>query len=86
MLKRIAVLLLNSSAHLDMVNIFGMRAADGLKSSLLEMNMVTFVSLKCLAANVVVKHGISHGGHSIGYLESFVKMHEIGASNTKNPV
>ena len=80
MLKRIAVLLLNSSAHVDMVNIFGMRAADGLTSSLSEMNMMTFVRLKCLAANTVVKHGISHGRHLIGYLESFVKMHEISAS------
>ena len=77
MLKRIAVLLLNSSAHVDMVNIFGMRAADGLTSSLLEMNMMNFVSLKCLAANAVVKHGISYGGHSIGSLESFVQMHEV---------
>ena len=86
MLKRIAVLLLNSSAHVDMVNIFGMRAADGQTSSLLEMNMINFVSLKCLAANAVVKHGISYGGHSIGSLESFVQMHRISASNTKDLV
>ena len=85
MLKRIAVLFLNSSAHVDMVNIFGMRAAYGLTSSL-EINMLNFVSLKCLAANAVVKHGILQGGHSIGSLNSFVQMHEICASDCILPV
>ena len=80
MLKRIAVLLLNSSAHVDMVNIFGERAADGITFSLMEMNMMNFVTLKCLAANAVVKHKIDHAGNVNGSLESFVQMHEICAS------
>ena len=77
MLKRIAVLLLNSSAHVDMVNISGMRAADGLTSSWLEMNMMNFVSLKCLAANAVVKYKITQAGCVNDSLESFVQMHGI---------
>ena len=76
-ITRIAALLLKNSAHVDMVNIFGQRAVDGLTSSLMEMNMMNFISLKCLAANTVLKYEIPYVGHLIDSLESFVQMHGI---------
>ena len=74
---RIAVLLLKNSAHVDMVDIFGERAVDGLTSSLMEIQMMDFVTLKCLAANAVVKYKIPHVGYVNGLLESFVHVHGI---------
>ena len=85
-LKRIAVLLLNCSAHVDMVNIFGMRAADGLTSSSLEMNMMNLVSLKCLAANAVVNYRITYAGYVNDLLESFVQMHSSVLENIEDVV
>ena len=76
-MNRIAVLLLKNEAHLDIINISGDRAANGLTSSLVEMNIQDFDSLKCLAANAVVKNNIPYVGNILTSLESFVQMHEI---------
>ena len=79
LIKRIVVFLLKNEAHVDMVNISGESAAEGLTSSLMEMNMMNFVSLKCLAANAVVKYKISYVERiMVASLESFVRMHGIG--------
>ena len=75
LIRRIAVLLLKNGAHVDMVNIFGDRAVDSQLSSLMEMNMLDFVSLKCLAARAVMKYKIRYVGHIPASLESFVQMH-----------
>ena len=75
------LLLVKNSAHVDMVNIFGERAVDGLTSSSMEMNMMNFVSLKCLAANAVAKYKIPYVGHLIGSLESFVHAHGLCEPN-----
>ena len=75
LMKRIAILLLKKDAHVDMVNLSGDSAADVLKSSLLEINILDFVSLKCLAARTILKFEIPYVGHLITSLESFVKMH-----------
>ena len=75
LIKRIAGLLLKNGAHVDMVNIWGDRAVDNLLSSLMEMNMLDFISLKCLSASVVMKYKISYAGHIPASLESFVQMH-----------
>ena len=75
LITRIAVVLVKNSAHVDMVNIFGERAVDGLTSSLMEINMMDFVTLKCLAANAVVKYKIPHAGYVNGLLESFLAVH-----------
>ena len=79
LITRIAVVLVKNSAHVDMANEFGKRAADGLTSSLMEMNMMNFVSLKCLAANVILKFKIPYAGQIIASLESFVQVHGICA-------
>ena len=82
LITQIAVVLVKNSAHVDMVNIFGERAADGLTSSLMDMNMMDFVSLKCLAANAVVKYEIPHAGYVNGSLESFLDVHGECASKS----
>ena len=82
LITKIAVLLVKNSAHVDMVNIFGQRAADGLTSSLMDMNMMDFVGLKCLAANAVVKHKIPYAGYVNGSLESFLYVHGKCASKS----
>ena len=76
-MKRIAVLLLKSDAHVDMVNISGDSAADVLASSLVEINLLDFVSLKCLAARVAMKYKIPYVGQISTSFESFVKMHGL---------
>ena len=75
LMKRIAELLLKYEAHVDMVNIVGDRAVDSLLSSLMVMNMLDFVNLRCLAARVVMKYKIPHVGHIPASLDSFVQMH-----------
>ena len=75
LMKRIAVLLLKNDAHVDMVNLSGDSAAVVLNSNVLEMNILDFVTLECLAARVIMKFKIPYVGHLITSLESFVKMH-----------
>ena len=83
LMKRIVVLLLKNEAHVDMINISGDRAAEGLTSSLSEM---IFVSLKCLAASAIMKYKIPYVGRiMVDSLESFVRMHEIRASSINLP-
>ena len=76
-INRIAVLLLKNEAHLDMINIWGNRAAEGLTSCLMEMNIQDFDSLKCLAARSVMKNKIPYVGNILASLEPFVQMHAI---------
>ena len=68
-------LLLKNGAHVDMVNFSGDSAAEILTSSPIGWNMLSFVSLKCLAARVVMKDKILYAGHIPASLESFVQMH-----------
>ena len=75
LIKRIAELLLKSGAHVDMVNMVGNRAVDNLTSSLMKMNMLDFVSLRCLSARVVLQYKIPYVGHIPTTLVSFVQMH-----------
>ena len=82
-LKRIAVILLKNKAHVDMVNISGESAAKSLASSLIDINIQDYVSLKCLAACVVLDYNISYIGYIPASLESFVQMH---AQPTANPI
>ena len=74
-MKRIAELLLKNGAHVDMVNFSGDSAAKILTSSLIGWNVLDFVSLKCLAARVVMGYKIPHVGHIPASLESFVQIH-----------
>ena len=85
LINKIAVLLLKNLAHVDMVNMSGNRAADGLTCSLMDMNIHDFVSLKCLAARAIVKYKIQYVGRTLASLESFVQMHEICAPNGSMP-
>ena len=80
--KRIVELLLKNGAHVDIVNLSGKTAARGLLSSLMEMSVMNFVSLKCLAVRVVMKYKIPYVGLISTWLESFVQMHGIPASPT----
>ena len=80
-IHRIAVLLLNNGAHLDMINISGDRAEKGLTSCLIEANIQDFDRLKCLAARAIVKYNIPYVGNIHTSLESFVQMHGICASS-----
>ena len=75
LMKRIAENLLKNGAHVDMVNMVGNRAVDNLTFSLMEMNMLDFVSLRCLAARAVMKYKIPYVGSIAASLESFVQMH-----------
>ena len=74
--KSISLLLLKYEAHVDMINTAGdMAAAQVLASNLVEMNILNYVSLKCLAARVIMKYEIPYVGHIPASLESFVQMH-----------
>ena len=75
LMKRIAEILLKNGAHVDMVNISGDSAAEIRASSLIGWNMFNFVSLKCLAASVVMECEIPYVGHIPASLESFVQIH-----------
>ena len=75
LMKRIAELLLKNGAHVDMVNKDGHKAVDSLTSSWLDINMLDFVNLRCLAARVVMQYKIPYVGHIPALLESFVQMH-----------
>ena len=75
LMKRIAENLLKNGAHVDMVNMVGNRAVDNLTYSLIEMNMLDFVSLRCLAARAVMKYKIPYVGSIPASLESFVQIH-----------
>ena len=44
--------------------------------------MMDFVTLKCLAANAVVKYKIPHAGYVSGSLESFLDVHGKCASKS----
>ena len=80
-MKRIAELLLKNGAHVDMVNFSGDSAAEILTSSLIGWNVLNYVSLKCLAARVVMKYKIPYVGHIPASLESFVQMHGTPADS-----
>ena len=84
-IHRIAVLLLKNEAHLDIINIWGDRAAKGLTSSLKEMDIQDFDCLKCLAARAIIKYKISYAGHLTTSLESFVQLHGSSAYNGDLP-
>ena len=75
LMKGIAELLLKNGAHVDMVNLSGNSAAEILTSSLIGWNVLDFVSLKCLAARVVMECNIPYAGHIPASLESFVQIH-----------
>ena len=76
-MKQIIVLLLKNKAHVDMIRISGnSTAAEVLTSSLIEMHIQHFNSLKCLASTAVVKYRIPYIGHISTSLEEFVQMHE----------
>ena len=80
-INRIAVLLLKNEADLDMINILGDRAANGMASCLVEMNIQDFDGLKCLSARAIIKYKIPYVGHIITSLESFVQLHGSSAYN-----
>ena len=85
LITRIAVTLLANGAHTDMVNDSGDSAIESLTSSLMEMNIYDFVSLKCLAASAIMEYGIPYIGHIPASLESFVQMHGICELNEDLP-
>ena len=84
LIKRIAVLLLKYSAHVDMVNILGDTVVDSLTFSLMEMNIHDFVTLKCLSAKAIMKYEITYVGQIPAELESFVQMHGICRSKGRS--
>ena len=75
-MKQIAVLLLKNEAHADIANIAGYKASESLPSTM-EMNMLNFVGLKCLAATAVMKYEIAYAERIPAELEYFVQMHGI---------
>ena len=68
--SKVIELLLQYSAHPDIVNDHGDFAATGLS-----LNMLDHVNLKCLATAVIRDHQIPYLGQIPESLESFVKMH-----------
>ena len=68
--NEIIKLLLQYSAHLDIINDRGHFAWTGLS-----LNMLDHVSLKCLATAVIRDHKIPYVGQIPKSLESFVQMH-----------
>ena len=85
LITRITALLLTHGAHADMVNHSGDSAINGLTSSLIEMNIHDFLSLKCLAAIAVVKCKTPYVRHLPAELKSFVQMHGISALDNDLP-
>ena len=75
LLKRKAELFLKNGAHVDIVNFSGDNAAEILTFSLIGWNVLNYVSLKCLAARVVMEYKIPYVGHIPASLKSFVQMH-----------
>ena len=73
--SKLVKLLLQYSAHLDIINDDGHFAAKGRP-----LNMLDHVSLKCLATAVIREHQIPYAGQIPESLESFVKMHGIFSS------
>ena len=69
-MNEVILILLKHSAHVDMVNNAGKIASEGLK-----LNVLNYVSLKCLASTVIMKHRITYVGYISGSLKSFVEMH-----------
>ena len=69
-MNEVILILLKHSAHVDMVNNAGKIASEGLK-----LNLLNYVSLKCLASTVIMKHRIPYFGYISGSLKSFVEMH-----------
>ena len=82
LIKRKAELLLKNEAHVDMVNLSGDSAAKILTSSLIGWNVLNYVSLKCLAARVVMEYTIPYVGHIPASLESFVQMHGVPTADS----
>ena len=69
-IEEVILILLKHSAHVDMVNNAGNIASEGLN-----LNMLNYVSLKCLASTVIMKHRIPYVECIPGSLKSFVEMH-----------
>ena len=74
-MKSMAELLLKNRAHVDIINIVGDIAMDSLTSRLMEINILDFVNLRCLAARAVMKYNISYVGHIPASLDVFMQMH-----------
>ena len=69
-MNEVILILLEHSAHVDMVNNAGKIASEGLK-----LNLLNYVSLKCLASTAIMKHRVSYVGYISDSLRSFVEMH-----------
>ncbi|TRY77395.1 hypothetical protein TCAL_00144 [Tigriopus californicus] len=72
----IVELLLASGSHIDLRNGASQRPVDLLRAIPgCKINWLQFVSLKCLAATVIVKNNVSYRGEVPGILEEFVEAH-----------
>lgn len=71
-------LLLSNGAHVDQPNKFGDSPAELIvKNSPTDVHLLKYVSLKCLAAHVVIRKRIPYDGGRIPLtLVNFVKFHE----------
>ena len=79
--KNIVALLLKNGAHVDIVNLSGKTVARSLLSSLMEMSVMNFVGLKCLAARAVMKYKI----HYVGLISAWARIFRSNAWHTCIP-
>ena len=62
-IKRIAELLIDNGAHMDLVDMYGQEASKALSQNFVQWSFN--FNLKCLAARAIVKHGIRYNDKAI---------------------
>lgn len=74
--EEIVEVLLKAGGHVDQVTASGDRPSRNLRlNPKCHISILSYTSLKCLAARVIQKHRIPYAGEVPKHLEAFVKMH-----------
>ena len=84
--RKIAELIINNGAHMDVTDVDGLSASSGLTTVFPQWQFMNSINLKCLAARAILKHGVMYEQALPKPLVAFVKLHLVPELKTCNSI